>query len=112
MINVGLGAACGAISRYLLTCWWKHYRIDWPLATLLINISGAFCLGIFIHHLPDSRFTILFWETGFLGGYTTFSTLNTELVAMYNDRRWGKLIIYFLLTYLGGLLAAWLGMQL
>lgn len=40
MINVGIGAAIGAVIRYIITSWWKKLRIDWPLATLFINITG------------------------------------------------------------------------
>lgn len=112
MILVGLGASCGALFRYLFTYLWKQLRIDWPLATLLINLTGAFCLGFLIHQFPSGQFTILFWETGVLGGYTTFSTLNTELISMYNDRLWGNLMLYASLSYLGGLLLAWIGMQI
>lgn len=112
MILVGFGASCGALLRYLFTYLWKRLRVDWPGATLLINLTGAFCLGILIRHFPSSQFTILFWETGFLGGYTTFSTLNTELIAMYNDHQWLNLVIYGTLSYLGGPGLAWLGMQL
>ena len=46
MISVGLGAAIGAVIRYIITTWWKKLRIDWPLATLFINITGSFLLGI------------------------------------------------------------------
>ena len=77
----------------------------------MINLTGAFCLGILTQHFAANQSAILFWETGFLGGYTTFSTLNTELVAMYNDHQWFNLIIYGTLSYLGGLGLAWLGMQ-
>ncbi|MCI2031276.1 FluC/FEX family fluoride channel [Limosilactobacillus sp.] len=112
MISVGLGASCGALLRYLITYLWKRLRIDWPLATLVINLTGAFCLGLLIHEFPGNQFTILFWETGFLGGYTTFSTLNTELVAMYNDQKWFNLAIYAFSSYFGGILLAWIGMQI
>lgn len=112
MILIGLGASCGAVFRYLLTWWWKKFRIDWPGATLLINLTGAFCLGLLAQKFPNSQFTSLFWETGFLGGYTTFSTLNTELIAMYNDHQWRKFAIYMTMTYVGGVFLAWVGMTI
>ena len=46
MILVGFGASCGALLRYLFTYLWKQLQVDWPGATLLINLTGAFCLGI------------------------------------------------------------------
>lgn len=112
MILVGLGASCGALLRYLFTYLWKKARIDWPLATLFINLTGAFCLGLLIHNFPSGQFTMLFWETGFLGGYTTFSTLNTELITMYNECQWKSLLFYGCLTYFGGLCLAWIALHL
>ena len=112
MINVGCGAALGAVLRYLLTTLWKRQRIDWPLATLVINLSGAFVLGILTGHLVPGSAAMTFWGVGVLGGYTTFSTFNTELIAMIDERRWDAFAAYLLLSYGGGLLLAWLGMQL
>lgn len=112
MILVGLGASCGALLRYILTYLWKKLRIDLPGATLFINLSGAFILGLLTRQFPTNHFVSLFWATGVLGGYTTFSTLNTELMAMYNEHEWRGLTIYACLSYLGGLALAWLGMQL
>lgn len=110
MITVGCGAAVGAIARYIITYCWKQFKIDWPLATLIINLSGAFILGLLMQRLGNDSQAALFWQTGVLGGYTTFSTLNTELIAMYNDQQWVKFGSYLCLTYFGGLVAAGLGM--
>lgn len=65
MILVGFGASCGALLRYLFTYLWKQLRVDWPGATLLINLTGAFCLGILIHRFPASQFTIFFGKPDF-----------------------------------------------
>lgn len=112
MISVGCGSALGALLRYWLTVWWKKRRIDWPFATLLINLTGALALGGLTGHLLATGSTMLFWGTGLLGGYTTFSTFNTEMVAMIDEQRWGSLLSYALLSYGGGIAAAWLGMSL
>ncbi|MFQ9706035.1 MAG: fluoride efflux transporter CrcB [Limosilactobacillus pontis] len=112
MLSVGCGAALGALLRYWLTSRWKRCRIDWPLATLLINLTGALALGLLTGHLAASDAAMRFWGVGLLGGYTTFSTFNTELVAMIDEHRWGSLLVYFMLSYAGGLLAAWVGMQI
>lgn len=111
MLSVGCGAALGAVLRYLLTQFWKRSGIDWPVATLVINVTGAALLGLLTRYLPAGSGIILFWGVGVLGGYTTFSTLNTELVSMIDEHRWLALSAYLLLTYGGGLLAAWWGMH-
>lgn len=111
MIAVGCGSAVGAVLRYLLTQLWKRRQIDWPLATLLINVSGAFLLGLLTGQLAAGSLAMRFWGVGVLGGYTTFSTFNTEMVAMVDEHRWGALACYLALSYGGGILAAWLGLQ-
>lgn len=112
MLSVGCGAALGALLRYWLTTQWKKRRIDWPLATLVINLTGAFILGSLTGHLTADGMVMRFWGIGLLGGYTTFSTLNTEMIAMIDEHRWGSLLAYFIVSYGGGILAAWVGIQI
>lgn len=112
MLSVGCGSALGALLRYWLTTWWKRQQVDWPLSTLLINLTGALVLGILTGRLAATGSAMLFWGVGLLGGYTTLSTLNTEMIAMVDEHRWGSLVIYFVVSYVGGLLAAWLGMSI
>ena len=112
MLSVGCGSALGALLRYWLTTWWKRQQVDWPLATLLINLTGALVLGILTGRLAATGSAMLFWGVGLLGGYTTLSTLNTEMIAMVDEHRWGSLVIYFVVSYVSGLLAAWLGMSI
>jgi CrcB protein len=89
------GGFCGAITRYLLSApllalmdWAYGARLAFPFDILFINLSGAFLLGalygLFEHGAPlpsDVRLTL---GTGFLGAYTTFSSLvvgSDQLVA-------------------------------
>ena len=44
-----------------------------------------------------------------MGGYTTFSTLNTELLALYRDKNYRALLWYMLTSYLGGLILVYVG---
>ncbi len=88
-LAVGMAGAVGALARYALAEWvaprWKH---AFPLATLIINIAGAFALAflfaasgrLFAAHaqLALQTQTRAILGTGFLGGFTTFSTLSAE----------------------------------
>jgi len=63
-----------------------------PWGTLVINLSGSLLLGLLTGFagaavLPGVWLSVL--GTGFLGGYTTFSTASFETVRMLQDRRWG-----------------------
>ena len=112
MINVGLGAAIGAVIRYIITTWWKRLKIDWPLATLFINITGSFLLGILTKNFASNSPIMLLFGTGLMGGYTTFSTFNVELISMIDERRWRTLTVYLGLSYIGGTVAGICGLMI
>ncbi|HVZ13055.1 MAG TPA: CrcB family protein [Bauldia sp.] len=106
----------------VLGCWARYaqtllvqaiYGSDFPYATLTINVLGAFLMGfLFIETLerltisPVLRTGIL---TGFLGGYTTFSTFAMEsyLLVEQGDRL--KATLYVALSVGLGLLGAFSG---
>lgn len=115
VIALGAMGALGAGARYLLVEWMAHRWLKpSPLAILLINVTGAFLLGFFTTAFagPGQLNTRLLLGTGFLGGYTTFSTLSYETFAL--GRR-GE-VLYAWLNVVGsllmGVLAAALGMAL
>jgi CrcB protein len=80
---VAVGGALGAMSRYgvalLVAAFW---RSDFPLATLLINVTGSFILGFFTTFAAERTALDPMWRllvaTGFVGAYTTFSTFEYE----------------------------------
>ena len=112
MMLVGCGAMIGAVIRYWVTNIYKRMQWDWPLATLLINLSGALLLGLLTNHFANSQMAINFWGVGVLGGYTTFSTFNTELLALIDEHRWFIMGLYLLLSYGGGITLAFLGLKI
>jgi fluoride exporter len=85
-VVVGLAAAAGAVSRYLLDQIVQHqHDSSLPWGTFIVNVSGSFLLGLVtglsLHHgLPTSPTTVL--GIGFLGGYTTWSTFAFETVSL------------------------------
>ena len=83
-LAVGLGAALGAWSRWLLGLLLNPLFIALPLGTLAANVIGGYLIGIAValFHL-NTHFPLawkLFAITGFLGGLTTFSTFSAEVV--------------------------------
>ncbi|WP_237724839.1 fluoride efflux transporter CrcB [Deinococcus alpinitundrae] len=121
-VLVALGGAAGALARYSLGLWIGSLgaRSAWatfPVATLLINVSGAFALGYLLTRLglsgparaawpPELRLAI---GTGFLGAYTTFSTFSVETDTLLLRGEWMRAALYVLLTVVVGLAAAVLG---
>lgn len=114
-VGIGLMGALGAVTRYLTAEWvarWWHGRL--PLATLLINLAGAFALGLVtgIFAQPVQQSTRLLLGTGFLGGFTTFSTLSYESLTLF---RRGETRVAWLnvgVSLVGGLALAALGLWL
>ena len=106
----GAGAAVGALSRYgIMRLALPLNRWPLPIATLFINLTGALLLGwILTSSLPPNW--QIFLGTGIMGGYTTFSTFNTELLAMLDEGKTARWWGYMLISVLGGLGFAWLGM--
>lgn len=109
---IGLGAAGGACVRYFLTNLVKRrIKIKFPWATLFLNLTGALALGI-ITGIGLSGWKSLLIGTGFLGGYTTFSTLNTEFFVLLNDKNYSGAFLYGGLSYILGIVLAFLGFTL
>lgn len=109
---VGVGGAIGSILRYAIGLTARQARFPW--ATLVINVSGSFVLGLFLTwalgRLSAAITTPV--AVGVLGGFTTFSTFAWEGLFLSRSGRVDLALVYVLLSVLGGLVAAWLGYQL
>ena len=70
----------------------------WPWITFAVNILGAFLLGYFVtrlqERLPLSAYRRPLLGTGFCGAFTTFSTMQLELLEMIDARRYGLAVAY------------------
>lgn len=118
LLLAGLGASIGAMLRYAITNYGKKHW-EWvgkkfsnlPIPTLFINLTGALILG-FIFGIGSNVFFYAFVGTGILGGYTTFSTVNTELVELYKSKNYRGLVFYVFSSYVGGLILVFAGYYL
>ncbi|PWI58590.1 hypothetical protein BM613_03315 [Sulfoacidibacillus thermotolerans] len=97
------------VTNHINAIWNKHF----PLATFLINISGAFFLGfLYAAVRPHNPLDILLRNAigiGFIGAYTTFSTMMYETVTLFDLRQFKTMSLYLLASLLFGLLGAKLG---
>ena len=79
--SIAVGAMLGANLRYVVANWaTDRWGADFPYGTFLINVTGAFVIGVFLALISD-RLTVnplwrLFFATGFLGGYTNVQQLH------------------------------------
>jgi CrcB protein len=83
-LAVGLGAAFGAWTRWLLGVALNPLFIALPLGTLAANLLGGYLVGIAVGVFHANTHFPMAWKlfaiTGFLGGLTTFSTFSAEVV--------------------------------
>ncbi|WP_298260322.1 fluoride efflux transporter CrcB [Bradyrhizobium sp.] len=101
LISVMLGSLLGAIARYFVSGFVaRRIGETFPWGTLLINVSGAFVIGIF-GALAENKASILaspdnwlFAVTGFLGCYTTVSSFSLQSLALARDGERVRAISY------------------
>jgi CrcB protein len=112
-LAVAGAGALGAVARLWvgLACA-RAFGRGFPTGTLIVNLTGSFFLGFVIAALPNRSETMrLALAVGFLGAYTTFSTLIYESNALLQGSPI-KAILNLLGSILLGLLAIRLGLQL
>jgi CrcB protein len=89
---------------------------SWPWAVFAINVSGAFVLGYFVtrlqERLPLSTYRGPFAGTGFCRAYTTFSTMQVELLKMLDHHRYRLAAGYAAASIVCGYLAIYASTQL
>ena len=104
---VAVGGALGSVARVGVGAAVPVAPGGWPLATLLVNVSGALLLAVVLARLDDRRLRAML-GTGFLGAWTTFSTFAVELDVLL--RRAPLVALgYALASVLAGLLAVRIG---
>src|SRR5262249_36290219 len=107
---VGIGGLLRANARYQGGEWGAaRGGAAFPWGTRRINLSGSFVLGLFLA-LTTERFTVkptvrLFVATGFLGGYTTFSTFSYEAVRLLQHGQAIRAALYVAASLIGGIAA-------
>ncbi len=112
--STGLAGALGAHARYTIArLSQQHLSSRFPWGTLLINLTGSLIIGLLSAYLGRHQ-QLDQWRAplllGFLGGYTTFSTLMLEVAQLRARARHGILVAYLAGSALLGPLAAFLGL--
>ncbi|MGL4650584.1 MAG: fluoride efflux transporter CrcB [Caldilineaceae bacterium] len=114
LIWIAAGAAVGGVMRYLVGGWVQDAAGGaFPAGTLAVNIIGCLLIGI-IAQLAESTGLVpphlrLLLITGFLGGFTTYSTFANEAFLLGRVGEQAMAFAYVALHLLLGLGAVWLG---
>lgn len=119
-IAVAVGGAIGSVARHavndLMHGRWMATRF--PIATMVVNLSGCFVIGLLAGLLASERITLRphgreFVFVGLLGGFTTFSTFGLDTLLLSRAHAPGQAALNVALQVVGGLIAVsigyWLG---
>lgn len=108
---VALGGALGSVTRYGVARMWPMTPGGFPVPTLTVNLIGSFAIGL-LYMWFSARSGLgndsarLFWLTGVLGGYTTYSAFALESTLLGFSMTG---VVYVLVTTVGCIGLAWLG---
>ena len=110
---VGCGGFVGSVGRYLagqIPAFHSARLHGFPLATLLVNLLGAFLIGALAAAIPPTEGKkLLFLKVGICGGFTTFSTFSLETLELLEHGRIAMGIVYAAASFLLCLAGVWIG---
>lgn len=111
---VGLGGIFGALARYGVGLIFNNQSLM-PWGTWTVNVAGCFLLSLFItlvmHKFGGQAYFVLAIATGFIGSFTTFSTLSMESVMLFQISV-GLGMLYLAITIIGGIFFTYMGYAL
>ena len=114
VLAVFVGGFFGGLARYGIGEAFPTPNSRFPWATFAINLGGAFLLALLLvlvlEVLPPTRFVRPGLGTGFLGAFTTFSSLATSTDQLAAHGHAGIAVAYAVLSLFGGLACASFGL--
>lgn len=99
---VFLGGGFGSICRYAISM--ALNTTNWPTGTWLVNLVGSFLIGLIFPLAEDNRLRVLL-ISGFMGGFTTYSSFSFEFYTALASGQTSRALLYALSTLVLGLAA-------
>lgn len=112
---VAIGGGTGAMARFAVSLALSRLAVAGiPLAVISVNIVGSFLMGLAATYLAKRGMGYVspLVMTGFLGGFTTFSTFSLEAVTLYETGHPAQAAIYVLGSGIGSIIALMAGISL
>jgi len=117
IVLIGIAGMAGTLARYWLSGWAdERWSGSFPAGTLLVNLLGCFLIG-FLFHASGERYFVdpivrVAVLTGFLGGFTTFSSYGVQTFNLMRDGQMGLAGLNFVLSNVAGIIFVWAGYML
>ncbi|WAP68866.1 fluoride efflux transporter CrcB [Jiella pelagia] len=117
VLIVALGGGIGAALRHLSgMAAARLLGSGFPYGTLFVNVVGSFVMGVFIELLARrfgaSTELRLFFATGVLGGFTTFSSFSLDTAFLYERGDLALAAVYVIGSVVVGIAALFAGLAL
>ncbi len=116
LLFVMAGGAIGSALRYQAACWMHRLmNTTFPVGTLFVNVVGSFAIGLLWSLFEQSNLSPnwrLFFFTGLMGGFTTFSSFSLETLHLLRTRDYGWALTNIMSSQVLGLLAVVIGFGL
>jgi len=116
-LMIAIGGALGSMARFAAVGYLTPMlNFRFPIGTFIVNILGSLLIGVAYVVLVEKAVLPnewrLFFITGILGGFTTFSAFSLEMLQMWQEGHVLISIFYPASSVVLGLLFAYVGMQL
>lgn len=116
-LMIAIGGALGSMARFAAVGYLTPMlNFRFPVGTFIVNILGSFLIGVAYVVIVEKQLIPaewrLFFITGILGGFTTFSSFSLEILQTWQEGHVFNAIFYAASSVVLGLLFAYVGMQL
>jgi fluoride exporter len=116
-LMIAIGGALGSMARFAAVGYLTPMlNFRFPIGTFIVNIVGSFLIGsayvIIVEKALIPNEWRLFFITGILGGFTTFSSFSLEILQTWQEGHVLNAILYATCSVVLGLLFAFVGMSL
>lgn len=119
VLLVFLGGGAGSVARHGVNiAAARLFGTDFPWGTLFVNVVGSFVMGLlaawfaFKAGAGWSQHARLLMTTGFLGGFTTFSTFSLDTALLWERDAYAVAIVYVIVSIVFGVLGLFGGLAL
>ncbi len=116
VVLVFVGGALGSVARYLVATWAAAtYGPGFPWGTVIVNVAGSFLIsvvmGLALETPAITPSVRLFLTTGFMGGFTTYSSFNYETLHFLDQGAVSRALLNLALTVVACLTSGALGLM-